>query len=159
MKRILKRITAAVVALSMISSCSVLSTLASSASSQGLNTVTALLSVYKVLKSTGMLDLSNMTNIINIGKILTGARSLTDATPSYVDKFASGLIKGSEGLINTSNVSSVISGLQSLTGIDTSALMTASSLATSGTAPQISYSTPGVSETVSELNSIFKLLQ
>lgn len=159
MKRILKRITAAVVALSMLSSCSVLSVLASSASSQGLNTVTALLSVYKVLKTTGLLDLSNITNIINIGKILTGANSLTDATPAYVDKFASGMIKGSEGLITTSNVSEVISGLQSLTGIDTSAIMNASNLAATGTTPQISYSTPGVSDTVSELNSIFNLLK
>ena len=159
MKRILKRITAAVVALSMLSSCSVLSVLASSASSQGLNTVTALLSVYKVLQSTGMLDLSNITNIINIGKILTGARSLTDATPSYINSFSSGLIKGSEGLINSSNVSGVISGLQSLTGIDTSALVNASNLAASGTAPQITYSTPGVSDTMSELNSIFGLLK
>ena len=157
--KLFKHLAAAFVALSLLSSCSVLQSVASSAVSTGKNTGTAIMNIYNVLKSTGAIDLSNLTNLINIGQILTGAGTLTDATSSYLEQFASGLIKGSSNLINDSNVSSVINSLKSLANVDTTSLMNAATAAASGTLTKLSNSTTGVSETLSSLNSIYQLLK
>ena len=109
---------------------------------------------------TGGIDLSNLTNIINLGQILTGANSLANATTSFTDDFASGLISGSSNLINANNVTSVMNTLKSLSNIDTSAITNAaSSYASTGTVSPVSTSNSGVSETISALTGLFKTLK
>ena len=159
MKRILRRIIAAVAALSLLSSCSVLKSITTSPTSLGSNTGSAILALYQVLSQTGAIDLSSVMNVLNLGKILTGAGSLTDATPTFLNSFTTGLINGSENLINDSNVSGVIDGLKSLAGIDNAAIMKAVDAANSGTTPQLSSSAVGVAPTLSCLDGIFALLK
>ena len=158
MKQTLKRAVAVVALLAMLSSCGVLNTV-SKATSLGSSTGTALANVIKILKSTGVLDLSNLGNIINLGQILTGASSLQNATSSYTDEFASGLISGSSNLINQNNVNAVMSALKSLTNTNTSAIQTAATAAYAGQPTQLSTSSAGVSETLSVLNSICDLVK
>lgn len=158
--RLLKYLTAAVISLSLLSSCSVIKNVAANALSTGTNTGSAISALYKVLRTAGSIDLSNVTNLINLGKILTGANSVTNANTSFLDQFTNGLISGSTGLITNSNASGVINGLRTLASLDTSAITRAAAAATAGTATtQITNSTPGVSATLSQLNSIFSLLQ
>ena len=157
--KVFKKLVAAVAALSILSSCSVLQSMTQNATSTGTSTGTALLAIYNVLKSTGTIDLSNLTNLINLGQILTGANSVADASASYLEKFATGLISGSSNLINNSNVSGVINALQSLSKVDTTSLVDAATAAASGTLTKLNNSTAGVSETLSALNSIYKLLK
>ena len=157
--KLFKRIVAAVAALTILSSCSVLKNVAANATSLGSSTGSALASIFKVLKSTGGIDLSNLTNIINLGQILTGANSLTGATSSFTDQFASGLINGSSNLVNSSNVSSVLGGLKSLANIDTSAISSAAAAASAGKTAEINYSTEGVSATVNTLKNILGALK
>ena len=158
--KILKRLAAAVAVIAVLSSCSVIKNVANTASTYGLNTGSGLSALYKVLQATGAIDLSNVTNLINLGKILTGANSLTGASSSFLDAFSSGLINGSNRLVNNSNLSGVLGGLRALANIDTSAITNASTVATKGdTAPQLTNSTAGVAPTLSELNSIFSLFK
>lgn len=158
--KVLKYVAAAVVTLSLLSSCSVIKNVATSALSMGSNTGSAITSLYKVLKTAGSIDLSSVTNLINLGQILTGANGVSKGNASFLEPFTSGLINGSAGLITNSNASSVINGLKALSGIDTSAITkAAAAAAATGAVTQLSSSTPGVSQTLSQLNSIFNLLQ
>ena len=118
--KLFKRIVLGVSALLLVSSCSILQTVGN-ATTAGSNTGSALSAIYNVIRAAGGIDLSNLTNIINIGKILTGAGALSNATQSYTDEFASALISGSNNLVNSGNVSKVITGLKALNNIDTSA--------------------------------------
>lgn len=157
----LKHIAAACAAVLLITSCSILQGVGSnnSASSTGTNTGSAIAALYQILKATGTIDLSNLTNLINLGKILTGANALTGATTAFTDDFASGLIKGSSNLVNSSNVAKVLTGLQSLSSLDTSALSTAASFAATGSEPEISASSKGVSTTMSAITSLLSGLE
>ena len=119
--KMMKRIVAGVASLLIVCSCSVLQNVAASATSAGSSTGSAISAIYNVIKAAGGIDLSNLTNIINIGKILTGAGTLSNATQSFTNEFAAGLISGSNNLVNNSNVSKVITGLKALNNIDTSA--------------------------------------
>ena len=157
----LKHIAAAFATVVLLSSCSILSGTSSSsdAASTGSSTGSALSALYKIIMAGGNLDLSDLGTLINLGKILIGANSLTNASNTFVDQFTSGLISGSSNLVNSSNASAVINGLKSLASIDTSALATAAANAAAGKSFQVNSSTPGVSSTLSSLNSIFNLLQ
>ena len=158
--RLLKYLTAAVISLSLLSSCSVLKNAATNVLTTGTNTGSAISTLYRVLQTAGSIDLSNVTNLINLGKILTGANTVSNASTSILDQFTRGLISGSTGLITNSNASGVISGLQALANLDTSAITRAAAAAAAGSATtQITTSTPGVSATLSQLNSIFTLLK
>jgi len=157
--KLFKRIAVAFAALTVITSCSVLQGVAASASQTGSSTGSALAAIFNVLKSTGGIDLSNLANIINIGQILTGANSLTNATATYVNQFSSGLISGSSNLVNTSNLSAVLSGLKALSTIDTSAMTNAASKAYAGTDPHVTNNTAGVSSTMSALTTLLKSLE
>ena len=156
--KMFKRIVAAFAALLLLSSCSILKNAVPNATSVGSDTGSALAAIYNVLKATGGIDLSNLTNIINIGKILTGASSLSGATNAFTNDFVSGLIKGSSNLVNSSNISSVITGLQSLSNMDTSALTAAAAAAAAGQAAQVSASNEGVLSTVNALKNIMNAL-
>ena len=87
----------------------------------GVASLLLLSAIYNVLKAAGGIDLSNLTNIINIGKILTGAGALSNATQAFTDEFSQALINGSNNLVNSGNVAKVLSGLKALNNIDTSA--------------------------------------
>jgi hypothetical protein len=151
--KLFKRIVAGVAALSLLTSCSILQGV-SNAVSSGSSTGTAISAIYNVLKATGGIDLSNLANIINIGQILTGANSLANATASYTDEFTKGLIQGSNSLITTANASKVISSLKSLSGMDTSALTTASSKAFAGTPTTVSTKDKNVDATMKAITSM-----
>ena len=154
MKRI-KRIILGVASLLLVSSCGVLQGVATSASSLGTNTGTALSAIYNVIKAAGGIDLSNLTNIINIGKILTGAGALSNATQSFTDEFASALISGSNNLVNSSNVSSVLNGLKALNNINTTAFSDSAVKSYSNGTQQIQKNDQNVNATV---DAITKLL-
>ena len=160
--KLFKHIAVACAAVILFSSCSVLTGSASSsndATTTGSNTGSALSALYKIIMAGGTLDLSDLSTLINLGKILVGANSLTNASNSFVDQFTSGLISGSSNLVNTANASAVVNSLKSLASQDTSALAAAATAAASGKNPQVSASTQGVSSTLSTLSSICKLLQ
>ena len=158
--KLFKHIAAACATVVLLSSCSILNgTSSSDAASTGSNTGSALSSLYKIILAGGSLDLSDLSTLINLGKILIGANSLTNASNSFVDQFTSGLISGSSNLVNSSNASAVVNGLKSLASIDTSVLATAAADAAAGKSFQVNSSTPGVSSTMSSLNSIFNLLK
>ena len=153
--KLFKRIVLGVSALLMVSSCSILSGVANSASSVGASTGSALSAIYSVIKAAGGIDLSNLTNIINIGKILTGANSLTNATQSFTDEFTSALISNSNNLVNSSNVASVLAGLKSLNNLNTTAFSPAATKAYSNGTQQIQQNDKDVNATV---DAITKLL-
>ena len=153
--KLFKRIVLGVSALLMVSSCSILSGVANSASSVGASTGSALSAIYSVIKAAGGIDLSNLTNIINIGKILTGANSLTNATQSFTDEFTSALISNSNNLVNSSNVASVLAGLKSLNNLNTTAFSPAATKAYSNGTQQIQKNDKDVNATV---DAITKLL-
>ena len=156
--KVFKRLAAASAAVILLSSCSVIKSVTSDASSTGISTGSALATLYQIFRSTGSIDLSNLANIINIGKILTGASSLTDATSSFTDQFISGLMSGSSNLVNNSNANGVMNALKMLSNIDTSAITSAAAAAANGTATQLNNSMAGVASTMSTLTSIFDLL-
>ena len=156
--KVFKRLAAASAAVILLSSCSVIKSVTSDASSTGISTGSALATLYQIFRSTGSIDLSNLANIINIGKILTGASSLTDATSSFTDQFISGLMSGSSNLVNNSNANGVMNALKMLSNIDTSAITSAAAAAANGTATQLNNSMTGVASTMSTLTSIFDLL-
>ena len=104
--KLMKRIAVGIASLLVLTSCSVLQK-AASASSLGGNTGTAIAAIYNVLKAAGGIDLSNLTNIINLGKILTGAGALSNATQAFADEFSTALINGSNNLVNSGNVAKV----------------------------------------------------
>lgn len=129
------------------------------------------------------LDLSNAGNLLNIAQILTGAGTLQNATPTYTNQFSDGLIQGSSNLVNQNNVSNVLGSLLNLNKIDTSSILSAavsaaanqaSNAATKAaeTATQaatqaatsaaqqavtVTQQTPGVSETLGVLGSLFSM--
>ena len=129
------------------------------------------------------LDLSNASNLLNIAQILTGAGTLQNATPTYTNQFSNGLIEGSSNLVNQSNVSNVLGSLLNLNNIDTSSILNAAvsaaatqagNAATKATqtatqaatqaatsaaqqAVTVTQQTPGVSETLGVLGSLFNI--
>lgn len=155
--KLMKRIAVGLASLLLLTSCSILQK-AASASSLGGNTGTALSAIYNVLKSAGGIDLSNLTNIINIGKILTGAGALSNATQAFTDEFSTALIKGSNNLVNNGNVAKVLSGLKALNNIDTSAFSEAATKAYANGTQQIQQNDANVNATVKALTSLLGAL-
>lgn len=160
MKKI-KLFLALIVASTVLVSCSSLSGMSSSSNSlTGSTTGSALASLYNILKTTGTLDLGNLNTLINLGKVLNGANSLVDASQSYTNTFASGLISGSSNLITNSNVGGVMSGLKSLAGTDTSALTKLTTSALAGSIlPSSSVNTGEVNSSVNAIKSILSLMK
>ena len=162
--KLFKRIAAGCAALLLLTSCAALQGLSSSNSSAtntGVSTGTAIAAIYNVLKATGAIDLSNLTNIINIGKILTGANSLANATSAYTDEFTAALMSGSSNLVNSDNVAQVLTGLRSLSNIDTSAFTNAAQSKgyAAGATPKLSTSDKNVAATMTTLNSLLGALK
>ena len=157
--KLFKRIAAAFVALSILSSCSVLSNLASSPLSKGNTTGSALAAIVTVMQTNGNIDLSDLMNVINIGRILTGANSLANATQSYTDEFITGLMNGSGNLVNSSNIASVLGGLQALNNIDQSVFTGPAAKAYANGTRAVPTTDEGVAATMGALNSLLKTLK
>ena len=153
--KLFKRIVLGVSALLLVSSCSILQGVSNSASSVGASTGSALSAIYNVIKAAGGIDLSNLTNIINIAQILTGAGSLSNATQSFTDEFATALINNSNNLVNAGNIASVLTGLKSLNDLNTTAFSPSATKAYSNGTQQIQTNDKDVNATV---NAITKLL-
>ena len=157
--KLFKRIAAAFVAISLLSSCSILSNLTQSATQQGNTTGSALAAIFNVLKTNGNIDLSDLMNVINIGKILTGANSLTNATQAYTDEFVTGLMNGSGNLVNSSNVAAVLTGLKALNNIDQSVFTGPAAKAYANGSRAVPTSDEGVKTTMNALNSLLNTLK
>ena len=157
--KLFKRIAAAFVALSILSSCSVLGNLASNPLSKGSTTGSALAAIFNVMKTNGNIDLSDLMNVINIGRILTGANSLANATQSYTDEFITGLMNGSGNLVNSSNIASVLGGLQALNNIDQSVFTGPAAKAYANGTRAVPTTDEGVAATMGALNSLLKTLK
>jgi hypothetical protein len=165
----LKHILAAILALSLFTSCGILgggtstntgtTTTASTGNSTGINTGSALASIFSILQSTGIIDLGNLTNLINLGQILLGANSLTNATQAYTDQFAADLIKGSNNKVNKSNVSSVIAGLKNLASTDTSILQKSTQAAYTGSLVPVATSNKDVKANMDAVNAILAAMK
>ena len=156
--KLMKRIAAGVASLLLLTSCSILQN-AASATSLGGNTGTAISAIYNVLKAAGGIDLSNLTNIINIGKILTGANSLTNASQAYTSEFITGLMNGSGNLVNSSNVNAVLGGLQALNNIDQSVFTGPAAKAYANGSRAVPTTDTGVAATMGALNSLLNTLK
>ena len=157
--KLFKRIAAAFVAISLLSSCSILGNLTQSATQQGNTTGSALAAIFNVLKTNGNIDLSDLMNVINIGKILTGAGSLSGATNDFTNDFVSGLIKGSANLVNSSNVNAVLGGLQALNNIDQSVFTGPAAKAYANGSRAVPTTDTGVAATMGALNSLLNTLK
>lgn len=157
--KLFKHIAAGIAALTILSSCSLLNNTTSAAATSGSTTGGALAALYNIFKTTGGIDLSNLGNLINLGKILGNIGGLGNATSTFTDQFAAGLIDGSANLVNKNNVASVLSGLKTLANIDTSVITSAASAAASGAPSTLTANSEGVSTTLSSLTSIFNALQ
>ena len=159
--RIVKFLAAVVISFSLLSSCSVIKNVAAAnPTTAGSYAGEAIAALAGVLQQSGSIDLSSITNIINLGRILTGATASTKTNKSFVDTFTRNLIGGSGNLINTSNVGSVISGLQALANMDNSAItQAATTAAMTGKVPALSTSNSSVAGTMSQLTNILGLLK
>mgnify|MGYP003308226463 CR=1 FL=1 len=89
---------------------------ATAATSNGQAAGVALKSLFTQYKADGKLDMGNLNNLMNLAALATNVQGLkgqTDKTTFYKD-FASGLVLGSNNLVNSANSTSIMSGLQNL---------------------------------------------
>ena len=89
---------------------------ATAATSNGQAAGVALKSLFTQYKADGKLDMGNLNNLMNLAALATNVQGLkgqTDKTTFYKD-FASGLVLGSNNLVNSENSTSIMSGLQNL---------------------------------------------
>ena len=172
----IKHILAACAAFVLLSSCSLLGGAGSSQNGTATGTTTgqSLYNLYNVVKATGTVDVSKIDNLVNVAAVLTGATTLQNATQNYLNQFSSGLISGSSNLVNTNNVSNVITGLAGLNNLDTSAITQAAAIAAANAAAksaasqaatvpaasqqQLNTSSQNVTSTVSAITGLLGLL-
>lgn len=76
----------------------------------------ALANLYSQFKKDGKLDMTNPANITNTVTLASNVKDLSKTKD--VSSFVNGLISGSKNLINDSNVSSVLSALESISKLD-----------------------------------------
>ena len=158
--KIFKYIIAAAASIALLSSCSVLKSVATNAMKAGSNTGSAISALADELKVFKNIDLGSITNVINLGQVLTGAKSVAGASTSFVDSFTNGLISGAAGKITNSNAANVVNGLTALTKMDTKALKSAAlKAAMTGVVNKVSTNDPGVSDTMNQISSILGMLK
>lgn len=89
----------------------------------------ALRNLYTQYKTDGKIDMTNINNILNLAALSQCIGELKDAgkvdKSEYVKEFATGLILGSNNLVNQTNSTPVVSGLTNLAGINLSSVTTA----------------------------------
>ncbi|MBO7261201.1 MAG: hypothetical protein J6U97_06935 [Bacteroidaceae bacterium] len=166
----IKSIILALVAMLTFASCGVLgSSVAgnSDASKSGHSSGVALRNLYSSYKESGKLDMTNISTMLQMASLVNGVQELkstSDKSSFYAD-FASGLILGSNNLVNKSNSDNVMSTLTTLSNLDLSAITNAASNNTTvatatgalGTAANIAAASESVSTAVSSLGTIFSL--
>ena len=92
-------------------------------SSNGTSAGSALLGLYTQYKTDGKLDLTNTKNISNLVTLATNIKGLKSTdTKSTVSNFVSGLITGSNSLVNNSNSTTVLNSLKKVANLDLSSL-------------------------------------
>lgn len=152
----------------LAASCGTLGSSASSASSK--NTVgsrigAALAGLYTQYKTDGKIDLGNLANIINIAQILTDLKGATNTANGLLQnsEFLTGLISGSQNLVNQNNSGSIVNNLATLAGLDLSAFTKAANKAAAGSeqaaqqaVTQVSASPEQIAAAVTSLSNIFK---
>ena len=76
----------------------------------------ALKALYSQYKADGKLDMGNLTNLMNLATLATNVQGLKGQTDkgSFYKDFAAGLVLGSNNLVNNTNSTSIMSGLQNL---------------------------------------------
>ncbi len=120
-----------VAVLSFVScSSSKVSSSTSSATSTGSSCGKVLSNLYSQYQSSGKLDMANASVLSKVIELGTYYKSLKDnqTNLSFVQKFTSGLVSGSKGLITANNSSNAINNLLSITGLSSvSSSTTASS--------------------------------
>lgn len=86
------------------------------ATSNGKAAGVALKALYSQYKTDGKLDMGNLTNLMNLATLATNVQGLKGQTDkgSFYKDFAAGLVLGSNNLVNTTNSTSIMSGLQNL---------------------------------------------
>ncbi len=89
----------------------------------------ALRNLYTQYKTDGKIDMTNINNILNLAALSQCIGELKDAgkvdKSEYVKEFATGLILGSNNLVNQTNSTPVVGGLTNLAGINLSSVTTA----------------------------------
>lgn len=91
-------------------------TAATAATTNGQAAGAALKALYSQYKVDGKVDMGNLTNLMNLATLATNVQGLKGQTDkgSFYKDFASGLVLGSNNLVNTANSTSIMSGLQNL---------------------------------------------
>lgn len=121
----------------------------SEGTSNGQQAGAALKALYTQYKTDGKLDMTNLSNILNLTTLsnnIKGLKGMSNKSAFYKD-FATGLIKGSNSLVNKSNNTAVMNGLTNLVNnVDLSAL-------TESTAQQTTTSSASSSATTSSAAS------
>jgi len=84
----------------------------------------ALVSLYTQYKADGKLDLKNTSNVSNLVTLVQNVKGLTSKSTvaNTSTDFLSGLISGSNKIVNDSNSNSVLSALGSIAGLDASTI-------------------------------------
>ena len=158
------------------------------ATSNGQAAGAALKSLYTQYKADGKLDMTNLNNILNLTTLSNNIKDLKGMSnkSAFYKDFATGLIKGSDSLVDKSNSTSVMNGLTNLvnnvdlSGLTTttetatetvtsaatsaatsalSSLLSGSSSSTSSTTTDAATTISNASEIASSVSSILKLLK
>ena len=166
--RIKSLVLVALVTIVTFASCGVLGSSmgTSTASKSGHSSGVALRNLYSSYKESGSLDMTNMSTMLQLATLVNGVQSLkttTDKSSFYTD-FASGLIIGSNNLVNQSNSTNVMNTLTTMSNLDLSATTSAASNAANNATQQVTpalsnivTASENVGQAVSSLNSIFSL--
>lgn len=122
-------------------------------STNGINTGIALLSLYVQYKNAGKIDIANANNLANIATIASNIQGLDAAATkaSTTANFISGLISGSQNLVNQNNSASVLNTLAKVNNLDLSSLV--SSAATSAATSLINKAATGATTAVTNAAS------
>ena len=118
----------------------------------------ALKALYTQYKADGKLDMSNLSNLMNLTTLATNVKDLkgqTNKTAFYKD-FAAGLVTGSNNLVNSTNSTSIMNGLQNLVNnVDLSGLQSKTENAAAKGAAALENATT-IANSVSSILNIFK---
>lgn len=128
----LSTIFAAAAALVLATSCGIFGVGSSTETPTGSGQASgaALRNLYTQYKADGnKVDMTNISNILNLATLSQAVTELKDAgkvdKSDYVKEFATGLILGSNNLVNQNNSTPVVSNLTNLAGINLSSVTSA----------------------------------
>ena len=123
---------------------------------------TALKGLYKQYKADGKLDMKNLNNIANAATFaanVKGLKGMSDKKTFYKE-FVSGLILGSDNLVNENNTTTVMSGITNLVNnVDLSSLTSGLTAAASTATTATSTTTESSSDVQSALSGILNLFK